>query len=57
MKRGVIESVNDILTTVFDIDHTHHRSPINALCHLIGGLTDYDLYPTKPAVFIPNLLN
>lgn len=57
MKRGVVESVNDILMTVFDIDHTRHRSPINALCHLIGGLIAYDFYPTKPTVIIPGLLD
>jgi hypothetical protein len=53
MKRGVIESVNDILMTVFDIDHTRHRSPINAICHIIGGLVAYDFYPDKPAVVLP----
>jgi len=57
MKRGVIESVNDILMTVFDIDHTRHRSPINAICHLIGGLVAYDFYPDKPAVVLPYLEN
>ena len=30
-KRGMIESVNDILKTVCDIEHTRHRSPINAV--------------------------
>ena len=30
-KRGVIESVFDILTTVCDLEHTRHRSPANAL--------------------------
>ncbi|GAB4494355.1 MAG: hypothetical protein OHK0019_20440 [Saprospiraceae bacterium] len=57
MKRGVIESVNDILMTVFDIDHTRHRSPINALFHLIAGLIAYDFYPSKPTVIIPGLLD
>jgi transposase len=28
-KRGVIESANDILKTVCDIEHIRHRSPVN----------------------------
>lgn len=26
-KRAVIESVNDLLMTIFDIDHLRHRNP------------------------------
>lgn len=51
-KRALIESVNDILMTVFDIDHTRHRSPINAVAHTFGGLIAYCFYDTKPATFI-----
>ncbi|MFT4092586.1 MAG: IS982 family transposase, partial [Niabella sp.] len=36
-KRGMIESVNDILKTVCDIEHTRHRSPINALLNVLPG--------------------
>lgn len=52
-KRAVIESVNDLLMTVFDIDHTRHRSPWNAIIHALAGLCAYDYYPNKPSVFIP----
>ena len=51
-KRALIESVNDILMTVFDIDHTRHRNPINAMAHTFGGLIAYCFYDTKPATFI-----
>ena len=37
-KRALIESVNDILMTVFDIEHTRHLSPINAITHILGAL-------------------
>lgn len=57
LKRAVIESVNDILMSVFDIDHTRHRSPINALCHLLGGLIAYNFMDDKPSVHLPNWLN
>lgn len=51
-KRGVIESVNDILMTVFDIEHTRHRSPINAFTHMLAALVAYSFYDKKPSVFI-----
>jgi hypothetical protein len=51
-KRALIESVNDLLMSVFDIDHTRHRSPINALAHTLSGLIAYCFYEQKPSVFI-----
>jgi len=56
LKRAVIESVNDILMTVCDIDHTRHRSPVNAFVHLLGGLMAYSFADQKPSVHLPNLL-
>ncbi|MEK6478447.1 IS982 family transposase [Catalinimonas sp. 4WD22] len=51
-QRALIESVNDLLMTVFDIDHTRHRSPINAIAHAFSGLIAYCFYEQKPSVFI-----
>lgn len=51
-KRGLIESVNDILMSVLDIDHSRHRSPANALVHTMTGLVAYHFYDGKPSVFI-----
>ena len=56
-KRAVIESVNDILTSVFDIEHSRHRKPINALVHLFSGLIVYCFYENKPAVYLPQTHN
>lgn len=50
-KRGVIESVNDILKTVCDIDHSRHRSPINAIVNLYAGLCSYTFLDRLPSVF------
>jgi hypothetical protein len=54
-KRAVIESVNDLLMSVFDIDHTRHRNPWNAVTHVIAGVAAYSFYPEKPSVFITKL--
>jgi len=51
-KRALIESVNDLLMSVFDIDHTRHRSPWNALTHALAGIVAYAYYPQKPSAFI-----
>lgn len=55
-KRAVIESIFDILMTVFDIDHTRHRSPQNAMAHMLGTLAAYSFMEQKPAVLMPKLL-
>lgn len=52
-KRGLIESVNDLLTSIFDIEHTRHRSPINAQINILAGLIAYCFYHTKPSIVIP----
>jgi hypothetical protein len=54
-KRALIESVNDLLMSVFDIDHTRHRSPINALAHAFSGLIAYCFYEQKPSAFINSI--
>jgi len=56
-KRGIIESVNDILTTVCDIEHSRHRSKANAFAHLFGGLVAYQHLDTKPHIFIKGAQN
>jgi hypothetical protein len=37
-KRGLIESVNDILMSVFDLKHTRHRKAENAFTHMLAAL-------------------
>ncbi|WP_366941077.1 hypothetical protein [uncultured Pedobacter sp.] len=37
----MIESENDILKTVCDIEHSRHRSSINALVNLYTGFCSY----------------
>ncbi len=53
-KRGGIEAVNDILMTVCDIDHTRHRNPLNALVHILSGLTAYTFLDHQNTRFRPS---
>lgn len=50
-KRGVIESVIDILKSICDIDHTRHRSPQNAIIHILGGVAAYHFLDQKPSIY------
>lgn len=53
-KRGVIESVFDLLTYAMDIDHTRHRSPLNAFVNLFAGLIGYTFLDHKPHTGLVN---
>ena len=54
-KRGIIESVFDILTSICDIEHTRHRKANNAFTHIFAGLVAYQYLDKKPSVFFPSL--
>ncbi len=49
-KRAVIESVNDQLKNISQIEHSRHRSPTNFLVNLVGGLIAYCFQPKKPSL-------
>ena len=49
-KRAVIESVNDQLKNISQIEHTRHRSPFNFAVNLIAGLIAYTMQPRKPHI-------
>lgn len=54
-KRAIIESVMDQLKNISQIEHTRHRSPINAFINIIAGLIAYCHQPKKPSLgIIPN---
>lgn len=49
-KRGVIDSVIDCLKNECQIEHTRHRSVMNAFAHLVAGLIAYCHRPDKPSI-------
>lgn len=51
-KRGIIESVNDELKNMCQIQHTRHRSSKNYFVNLISGLVAYSFFPKKPSLNI-----
>jgi Transposase DDE domain len=49
-KRGLIETVNDQLKNICQIEHTRHRKPANAFVNLVSGLIAYAFKPRKPSI-------
>ena len=54
-KRAIIETIIDQLKNISQIEHTRHRSPVNFMVNLLGGLIAYCHQPKKPALKIQKL--
>src|SRR5512143_2565233 len=52
-KRALIETINDQLKNISQIEHTRHRSVINWMVNLLAGLVAYTHQPTKPSLNLP----
>ncbi len=55
-KRSIIETINDQLKNISQIEHSRHRSFTNFLVNLVSGLVAYALQPKKPSLKMNNLL-
>lgn len=49
-KRALIESINDQLKNISQLEHTRHRSPTNAMVNWIGSLVAYSYQEKKPSI-------
>lgn len=49
-KRALIESVNDQLKNLCQVEHSRHRSPLNFMVNLVAGLIAYTYQPTRPSL-------
>lgn len=49
-KRSVIETVNDELKNICQVEHSRHRSFGNFMTNIISGLIAYSFLPKKPAI-------
>lgn len=47
---SVIESVNDFLKNICNIEHSRHRSITNFLVSLVSALAAYSFLPKKPSI-------
>src|SRR5699024_11091117 len=49
-KRSIIETVNDELKNMCQVEHSRHRSVGNFFTNLIAGLIAYSFFPKKPSI-------
>ena len=49
-KRAVIESVNDFLKNICQVEHSRHRSVVNFLVNLLAAISAYSFLPHKPSI-------
>jgi hypothetical protein len=49
-KRSIVETIIDQLKNISQIEHSRHRSPVNFMVNLLGGLIAYCHQPKKPAL-------
>ena len=49
-KRAIIESVNDELKNIAQVEHSRHRSFDNFMVNLFGALAAYCFFPKKPTI-------
>lgn len=49
-KRSIIETVNDQLKNISQVEHSRHRSIYNFMVNMLCGLIAYTLQPKKPTI-------
>ena len=49
-KRSVIETINDELKNICQIEHSRHRGTANFIINMIAGLSAYCFFDKKPAI-------
>jgi hypothetical protein len=49
-KRSVIETVNDELKNMCQVEHSRHRSFGNFITNMLSGLIAYSFFPKKPGI-------
>lgn len=51
-KRAIIETINDELKNLCQLEHTRHRSVNNFIINILGALSAYSFFPKKPSLNI-----
>ena len=55
-KRALVETVNDELKNICQIEHTRHRSFENFLTNLLSGLIAYSFLEKKPTLRVEEII-
>jgi hypothetical protein len=49
-KRAIIETINDELKNIAQIEHSRHRSFDNFIVNMLGAIAAYCFFPKKPCI-------
>lgn len=49
-RRAIIETVNDELKNIAQVEHSRHRSFDNFIVNTLGALAAYSCFPKKPCI-------
>lgn len=57
-KRAIIETINDQIKNIQQVEHTRHRSVVNAMVNVLAALVAYTHQSCKPSLNVSrNKLN
>jgi hypothetical protein len=56
-KRAIIETVNDELKNIAQVEHSRHRCFDNFIVNLLGAIAAYCIFPKKPCINVQRTLD
>ena len=56
-KRAIIETVNDELKNIAQVEHSRHRSFDNFIVNMLGAIAAYCMFPKKPCINVQRTLD
>src|SRR5574344_943360 len=56
-KRAIIETINDELKNIAQVEHSRHRSFDNFIVNTLGALAAYCLFPKKPTINVERTID
>ena len=56
-KRTIIETVNDELRNISQVEHSSHRTFDNFIVNLLGAIAAYCCFPKKPSINVTRTID
>ena len=56
-KRAIIETVNDELKNIAQVEHSRHRCFDNFIVNMLGAIAAYCVFPKKPCINVQRTLD
>ena len=55
--RAIIETINDELKNMVQVEHSRHRCFDNLIVNLLGALATYGMFPKKPCTNVQRTID